>query len=175
LLDVTVTYRRAVPADAGALAAFATRAFIQTYADHNTPEDMRDYLAASYGPEHQGRELSDPQMITVLAVSEDAIVGYGQVRRRAPPACVTEPEPAEIYRFYVDASAHGAGVAQRLMDASLAAARDLGATHVWLGVWERNARAIAFYRKSGFREVGSQYFQLGSDRQRDLVVLRAVP
>ena len=66
-------------------------------------------------------------------------------------------------------------VAQRLMAASLAAARELGATHVWLGVWERNPRAIAFYRKSGFREVGTQYFQLGSDRQRDLVVMREVP
>lgn len=169
-----VTYRRAVPGDAARLAAFATRAFTDTYASHNTPDDMRDYLVASYGVEHQTRELADPDMITVLAESDDTIVGYAQVRRKETPACVTDGEPAEIYRLYVDVSAHGKGVAQGLMNECLAAARDLGANHIWLGVWEKNARAIAFYRKSGFREVGTQYFQLGSDRQRDLVVVRSL-
>ena len=170
-----VTYRRAVPGDAARLAAFATESFTSTYAEYNTPEDMRDYLAASYGLEQQTRELTDPAMTTLLAESVDAVVGYSQVRRNAAPACVPQEAPAEIYRFYVSVAAHGTGVAQRLMAASLAAARELGATHVWLGVWERNPRAIAFYRKSGFREVGTQYFQLGSDRQRDLVVMREVP
>jgi len=163
-----------VPADAARLAAFATKAFVHTYADHNTPEDMQDYLAASYGVGHQARELSDPGMITVLAEANGEIVGYSQVRRKETPACVTQEAPAEIYRFYVDAAAHGKGVAKPLMEQSLAAARDLGAKHIWLGVWEKNARAIAFYRKSGFHEIGSQFFQLGSDRQRDLVVARPI-
>jgi ribosomal protein S18 acetylase RimI-like enzyme len=49
-----------------------------------------------------------------------------------------------------------------------------GAGAVWLGVWERNARAIAFYRKCGFADVGSQTFELGSDRQQDRVMWRRV-
>jgi hypothetical protein len=60
------------------------------------------------------------------------------------------------------------------MDESMNAARDLGAKYLWLGVWERNARARAFYKKSGFAEIGEQHFQLGSDRQRDLVMIRPV-
>jgi ribosomal protein S18 acetylase RimI-like enzyme len=169
-----VIYRRGRVEDAARLAAFAARAFTDTYASHNTESDMREYIASAYGTESQARELADPDMITVLAESGDSVLGYAQVRRKEAPACVNQEAPAEIYRFYVDVSAHGKGVAQRLMDESLAAARELGAKHIWLGVWERNARAIAFYRKSGFREVGTQYFQLGSDRQRDLVLERPV-
>jgi ribosomal protein S18 acetylase RimI-like enzyme len=109
-------------------------------------------------------------MITVLAERGDDIVGYALLRRGVSPPDIPLDGPVEIYRFYVDAPAHGTGVAQRLMAESLDAAQDLGGRRVWLGVWERNARAIAFYMKCGFRDIGTQYFQLGGDRQTDRVL-----
>ena len=169
---MSITYRRGGPEDAARLAAFATRSFTNTYADHNTPENMRDYLAAAYGVPQQTQELTDPAMITVLAESDQGLLAYVQLRRSDPPAAVAPDESVEIYRFYVDRSAHGTGVAQRLMDEALLAARDLGARRVWLGVWEKNERARAFYRKSGFHDVGTQVFQLGSDPQTDRVLVR---
>ena len=172
--SMNVMCRRGTVLDASRLTGFAVKSFSHTYGEFNTPEDMEGYLRSSFGAEQQTRELADPDMITVLAESGDALIGYAQVRRKEHPPFVSQENPAEIYRFYVDASAHGKGVARRLMDESMNAARDLGAKHIWLGVWERNARAIAFYRKCGFIEIGEQYFQLGSDRQRDLVLVRPV-
>jgi ribosomal protein S18 acetylase RimI-like enzyme len=171
---LAVSFRRASVADAAALAAFAARSFTQTYAAHNTPEDMRQYLAFAYGSEQQTREIVDPAMITVLASSGSEIVGYAQLRRKAAPACVPQDAPVEIYRFYVDAAAHGTGVAQQLMAAAVSAARDLDGRHLWLGVWERNGRARAFYEKSGFADVGTQFFELGSDRQTDRVLVKPI-
>ena len=168
---MAVSYRRGRVADAAALASFATRAFTDTYAEHNTADDMREYLASAYGAEHQARELEDSAMITMVAESENALLGFAQLRRSEAPPSVASDAPIEIYRFYVDRSAHGTGVAQQLMKETLAAARDLGANHVWLGVWEKNGRAIAFYRKSGFQDVGTQIFQLGADRQTDRVLV----
>jgi diamine N-acetyltransferase len=43
---------------------------------------------------------------------------------------------------------------------------------LWLDVWERNPRGIAFYRKWGFVEVGRQAFMLGEDLQNDLMTAR---
>lgn len=169
---MNVSYRGATIDDAARLAAFAVKTFTHTYGAFNTPEDMRDYLASAFGVAHQSRELADTAMVTVLAESGRALVGYAQVRRKERPPCVTENDAAEVYRFYVDAPAHGKGVAQRLMNQCLTTARDLGAKYIWLGVWERNPRAIAFYRKAGFREIGEQYFQLGSDQQRDILMGR---
>lgn len=136
---------------------------------------MRSYLAGAFGIEQQTRELSDPAMITVLCESGRELIGYAQVRRKGAPACVPQDGPAEIYRFYVDASAHGTGVAQGLMAEAVNAAHDLGGRDLWLGVWEKNARAIAFYAKCGFADVGAQHFQLGSDRQTDRVLVLALP
>ncbi|HEX7807692.1 MAG TPA: GNAT family N-acetyltransferase, partial [Thermoanaerobaculia bacterium] len=51
-------------------------------------------------------------------------------------------------------------------------ARNANVQSVWLGVWEHNPRAIAFYEKCGFRITGKHPFLLGSDLQTDLVMTR---
>ena len=89
-------------------------------------------------------------------------------RKRVPP-CVGGERPVEIYRFYVARSAHGTGVAQRLMSTAFEQAREWSADVVWLGVWEHNPRAMKFYRKFGFADVGRIDFFVGPDRQTDRV------
>jgi ribosomal protein S18 acetylase RimI-like enzyme len=49
-------------------------------------------------------------------------------------------------------------------------ARDLGGRTLWLGVWERNPRAIAFYTKCGFVDVGAHAFFFGTEEQSDRVM-----
>lgn len=166
-----VRIRRGVVADASALAAFAARTFHETFAADNRPEDMAAHLASSFGVALQTRELGDPDIATLLAVRGDILVAFAQVRRKHPPPCVTQARPIELQRFYVDRPAHGTGVAQALMGAARQAAREFGGEHLWLGVWERNPRAIAFYTKAGFRDVGSTVFQVGPDRQTDRVLV----
>jgi diamine N-acetyltransferase len=59
----------------------------------------------------------------------------------------------------------------KLMSASLDEARQHACDTVWLGVWEKNQRAIEFYRKWGFRQTGSHIFSLGDDPQTDLIMV----
>jgi ribosomal protein S18 acetylase RimI-like enzyme len=87
---------------------------------------------------------------------------------------VTGPSPVELYRFYVDRPWHGRGVAQQLMDGVQLAADELGGKTLWLSVWERNPRALAFYGKCGFADVGSAPFYVGSDRQTDRILAKDV-
>jgi ribosomal protein S18 acetylase RimI-like enzyme len=69
---------------------------------------------------------------------------------------------------------HGRGVARQLMAAVFAAARGRSAQTLWLGVWEKNLRALAFYRKFGFVDVGSHQFVLGTDVQTDRLMVRDI-
>jgi diamine N-acetyltransferase len=170
---VSITIRTAGVADAPWLAALAERTFRDTYSAFNTPEDMERYVAEHFGPALQAAELRDPMMATLVADVDGRPAGYVQLARGGAPAGVGE-EPMEIHRFYVDRLWHGRGVAQELMDAAADAARTRGSRTLWLGVWERNPRAIAFYRKCGFRDAGTQTFVLGADHQRDLVLARSL-
>ena len=175
--------RPATPDDAERLSAFARRVFDETFRDDNAPADMAAYLDSAFTPARQAAELRAPEATILLAeaVAEPrdggapVLAGYAHlVFGGAAPADVAGPAPAELKRFYVDRPFHGGGVATLLMDATIDAAVARGARTLWLGVWERNARAIAFYARRGFADVGAQRFALGGDVQTDRVMARAI-
>jgi ribosomal protein S18 acetylase RimI-like enzyme len=171
---VSAVVRPAGVPDAPWLADLAERTFRETYSAHNTPEDMEQYVADHFGAALQAAELADPRLITLVAEVRGHPAGYTQLGHGPAPSCVLADKPLEIIRFYVDRPWHGQGVAQELMAAAADHARAAGARTLWLGVWERNPRAIAFYKKCGFAEVGTHTFVLGADHQRDLVLARSL-
>jgi diamine N-acetyltransferase len=172
--DRTVTIRTAVAADAPALAELARRTFHDTFAAANDPRDLAVYLARAYGVEQQTLELRDPGITTLLVEQDGVSIAYAQIRNDHVPECVTGANPIELWRFYIDREWHGRGIAQLLMECVKQAARARGASTLWLGVWERNDRARAFYAKSGFADAGEHIFLFGTDPQTDRVMVLAL-
>src|SRR5262249_50265191 len=152
------------------LADLARRTFHDTFAPSTNADDMVVYLAQAYGVEQQTRELDDRD-ITTLLVEEGQPVAYAQVRAGKVPECVADRQAIELWRFYVDRPWHGRGIAQSLMSRVKDEARRRGAKTLWLGVWERNDRARAFYVKCGFRDAGHHIFLVGTDPQTDCVMV----
>lgn len=173
-MKTTLTFCRGGTADAAELADFAARTFEETFAADNNPSDLEAHLTANYGLQQQSAELADPLISTILVRADRALVAYAQVRQSTPPSCVVHESPIELHRFYVDQRMHGSGLAQELMRAVHRAAGEFGGRHIWLGVWERNPRAIAYYKKSGFVDVGSTLYTVGPDRQTDRVLIAGV-
>jgi diamine N-acetyltransferase len=170
----SIALRRATPADAARLAAFAATAFADTFAEHNRPADMAAYVAAAFGEPMQHAELTDPHCTVFLAERDGEIAGYAMLREGPPPACVHDPSAIEIARLYAAQRWIGAGIGALLMQRCLVEGASRGRRTIWLGVWERNVRAIGFYQRWHFSIVGSQPFQLGSDLQNDRVMTRRV-
>ena len=166
--------RSATEQDAAALSALAERTFRDAFAADNTAADMDTYCASAFGVDIQSRELLDPATLTLVVEDDGSLVGYAQLVLRPAPLSVHAGHPIELKRFYVDKAFHGSSMAPALMRATEESARARGADVVWLGVWERNPRAIRFYQKSGFQEVGEQIFAVGTDPQRDLVMSRVI-
>ncbi|HSF79771.1 MAG TPA: GNAT family N-acetyltransferase [Anaerolineales bacterium] len=166
--------RPAAKSDAATLAEFGARTFAETFGAMNSPEDMAAYLESNYGIAQQTTELEDPNIVTVMIETGDTLVAYAQVRRQAPAHKVKLEKPVELWRFYVDRPWHGRGVAQLLMEQVHAAASELGGEIIWLSVWKRNERAIAYYKKEGFIIAGTKQFQLGNDLQSDYVMAAGV-
>ncbi|NUO74259.1 MAG: GNAT family N-acetyltransferase [Frateuria sp.] len=167
-----IRIREANPTDAGQLAQLAEVTFRETFGAANTAQDMELHCRSHYGEAIQADEIVDPSRVTLLAKQDGRLVGFAQVRWRAAPGCVVARAPGEIQRLYVASDWHGKGVAQALMHACIEEMRARGSDVAWLGVWEHNPRAIAFYRKFGFAPVGEHVFPLGGDPQRDIVMAR---
>jgi diamine N-acetyltransferase len=167
-----VVLRLAIADDAPALAVLARRTFEDTFARDNRPEDIAQFVTKSFGEAQQRAEIADPEARTLFAELASGLVAFAQLRRQSPPEPSRSEPAVELQRFYVDHAWIGQGLAHRLMQRTLEEAVAMGAGVIWLGVWERNPRAIAFYKKEGFVDVGSHIFQLGADAQTDRVMLR---
>ncbi|WP_323845241.1 GNAT family N-acetyltransferase [Microbulbifer magnicolonia] len=166
--------RAARLSDAKNLAELAEVTFRDTFSEQNTPENMDAHCQSSYAEEIQAREISNPEYATIVAETDDKLVAYAQLRWGNPPGCVSANYPGEIQRLYVDKDFHGKGLAHELMSECLNILNERHADIAWLGVWENNPRAIAFYKKFNFQEVGDHIFSLGSDPQRDIILVRPV-
>ncbi|HEX9921490.1 MAG TPA: GNAT family N-acetyltransferase [Anaerolineae bacterium] len=172
--QVTISIRQARAHDNKLLAELGAETFYDSFAVDNTPENVSAYLATSFSPEKQAAELADPNSKFLIAEIEGEVSGYARVKFGDAPPEITGQQPMEIARFYARKRWIGQGVGAQLMRSCLNEARNAGCDVVWLGVWEKNRRAITFYRKWGFVEVGAQTFRLGDDLQHDLIMARTV-
>ena len=162
--------RHGVASDAFLLAALARDTFFDTFAATNDAGDMAIHLERAYGVAQQAAELAEPLIVTLLVEVDGQAIGYAQVREGEVPRCVAGARAIELWRFYLLRQWHGQGIAQALMDRVRVEAAARGAATLWLGVWDQNPRAQAFYRKCGFVDVGDHVFLFGTDPQRDLVM-----
>ena len=167
--------RVASPDDCEQLAELAANSFTDAFAADNYPADMQEYIHQAFSAEVLYAELNQSNSTFLVATLENGdLVGYAKLREGLVDESVTGPNPVELERLYVANSAIGTGVGAKLMSRVLAEARSGGADTLWLGVWEKNDRAISFYKKWGFADVGSHVFRLGSDDQTDIIMSRPV-
>ncbi|HSZ09478.1 MAG TPA: GNAT family N-acetyltransferase [Steroidobacteraceae bacterium] len=173
-MPAEIRIRRAEKDDALELSVLAERTFRTAFAESNTAANMQLHCATTYGYALQLAEILESGRETWVAEADAGLLAYVQLQFDATSPTISGERPVEILRFYVDASHHGTGLAHQLMAHVVARAQAAGSTVLWLGVWERNPRALAFYKKWGFDVVSEHIFTVGNDPQRDLIMRRDV-
>ena len=169
--------RPALPEEAQDLAALGERLWRETYAGLIPESNLELHLAETFGPARQAAELADPACTILVIDGGGGLMGYALLRACGPEVgkdCFHFARPLEVARFYVDRSLHGSGAAQALMTAALSHAVEAGHNGVWLQVWEQNPRAIHFYAKAGFIDVGDATFRIGEQVDRDRVLVHTL-
>lgn len=166
--------RHAQPEDAALLAAFAARAFTDAYRELSDAQEIADYVAEHFQPGVMAEVIADPACTTLLACVDDRLAGYAVIKATPAPDCVTGHEPLKLWRLYLGEGFIGQGLGARLMREVHAEARRRGAQTLWLGVYDRNVRAVRFYERFGFAKVGGQEFPFGGQIYIDPVYAAAV-
>lgn len=173
-----MTIRRAVPADAAALAVLAAATFPLACPPHTTDEAKAAFIRSVLSEERFAGYLADPTR--AILVDDDGnghlrgytMLVFGEPSDADAASSVTLRPTVELSKCYVLPSHQGYGTSGMLMAASLATAGEWGAAGIWLGVNEENARAIRFYEKSGFAKVGRKSFLVGDRYESDYVLER---
>ncbi len=159
-----------------ALQALAIRTFTHTYAAHNQPGHINEYIDQSFNLVALQADAGDPLNTYLIAryPGQEALLGYVKLSTGRTHESVGVASAIEIERIYVEPDAIGMGVGAALMNACLSHAANGGHEYIWLGVWENNAKAVGFYERCGFTICGEQIFNMGSDEQRDFVMSKPI-
>jgi len=166
-MSIPVVIRPADKNDAAAIAAISRKTFYDTFAAHNTPENMQQFMNETFTEAALVAEVGAPGNTFLVAVTEGEMVGYARLREAPNPPELGAGPAIELARIYSLQSMIGKGVGKALMQRSIEIARQQKKQILWLGVWEHNQKAIDFYTRWGFEKFSEHDFVLGSDVQKD--------
>jgi ribosomal protein S18 acetylase RimI-like enzyme len=164
LSELEVTLRECTPADAGALAVVGAATLLEAFAGFIPGHALLGHCERYHQASVYLGYLAKPETRIWLAEVEPgaAPVGYAMVTAPDFPEGLARPGDLELRRIYVFSRFHGGGTARRLMELAIATAREQKAGRLLLGVHPQNHRALAFYRKNGFVQIGVRTFQVGT-------------
>lgn len=171
----TISLIKAVPKDLKELQDLARRTFSDAYGPMNTEADMRLYLEIGFSDKKMRGELKNPDSHFYLIRLDGKAVAYLKVNLAAAQTNLMDPKSLEIERIYVLKELQGRQIGQMLLDKALEVARENELEYIWLGVWQKNHRAIRFYERHGFRIFDTQTFTLGADVQEDWLMRLDLP
>lgn len=165
----------AITAEVELLQQLGKQTFEESFAAENTPENMKLYLQENFSINKLSAEMSNPDSEFFFAMLKTQPVGYLKLNYRTAQTEHFNSRAVELERIYVLQSHQGQKIGQLLFNQALLSASEYKAPFLWLGVWERNTRAIAFYQKNGFFEFDKHPFKLGNEEQTDILMRLNLP
>lgn len=165
-----IKIKKVTLADLVQLQEIGRQTFAETFSSTNTEENMKAYLEEGFSNAKLSAELDNPNSEFYFATLNNTVIGYLKINFGLAQTELKDNKALEIERIYVLQEFHGKKVGQLLYDQAIHLAKEKKADYVWLGVWEKNLRAIQFYTKNGFVEFDQHIFVLGDDEQTDIMM-----
>ncbi|MEI7582510.1 GNAT family N-acetyltransferase [Runella sp.] len=156
--------------DAPTLRDLMERTFVDTYEQFNTPENMQQYVASHFGLTQVEQELRDEKVQYLVMKQNERLIGFAKLVKDHSAEGLEGHKVVELERIYVTRTHHGQKLGAKLMQACLDWSKNAGFETIWLGVWEHNPKALAFYEKMGFQRFGEHVFVLGTEVQNDFLM-----
>ena len=165
-----IRFRECTIEDLPELCAFSRDVFYESFRDDCSPEDMEAFLRDRYSADRIRNELLNPDSAFGFLYLDGGLSGYIKINEAPAQTDINDEKALEVERLYVSGEAQGRGLGSFLLEQAAETAKQRGKKYIWLGVWEKNLKAISFYRKHGFREIGTHTFMIGADAQTDYIM-----
>ena len=168
------TIKKCTLDDLQELQAISVDTFSETFKEQNSPEHLQAYLEKAYNLDKLKQELAVPYSYFFFIYSEQEVAGYLKLNTDDAQSEPMGADSLEVERIYVRKAFQKFGIGKQLLNKAIELATEQNKTTIWLGVWEENDNAIAFYRKKGFVQTGFHSFYMGDDEQVDLIMVKAL-
>ncbi|MFD2700616.1 GNAT family N-acetyltransferase [Paenibacillus shunpengii] len=171
---MVVNIKKCTREDVLLLQEISIETFNDTFRNQNSPENMNSYLAKAFHSKQLEKELSNISSDFYFVYFNNVTAGYLKININDAQSELMGDESLEIERIYIRNKFQKHGLGKQLLNRAIEIALERNKTKIWLGVWEKNEPAIAFYKKMGFVQTGSHSFLMGDEEQIDLIMSRAL-
>lgn len=149
------------------LVDLSRKTFVDAFKEDNNPEDFENYLDFAFNPDRIADEVLDADSDFYFTYLNKEIVGYFKLNQLQAQTDIKDRDSLELERIYVLNEFQGKQIGKWMLDQVKVLAKNKKKTFVWLGVWEHNVKAIAFYQLYGFEKFGTHPYYIGKDKQTD--------
>jgi ribosomal protein S18 acetylase RimI-like enzyme len=153
--------------DVNELQRFGKQVFYDSFIGQNTEENMQHYLSKAFTIPQLLREVENPFSQFYFAILDNQTIGYLKINFGKAQTELQDNQALEIERIYVAKEYQGKRVGESLFKKAMEIAKNANLDYVWLGVWEKNQKAIDFYQKQGFKIFDKHTFMMGEEEQID--------
>ncbi|ETP69832.1 hypothetical protein G159_04735 [Planococcus glaciei CHR43] len=169
-----MTIKKCTLDDVVELQAVSKETFTETFQEQNSPEHLNAYLERAYNLEQLEREIANPSSYFYFVLYDQQVAGYLKINTGNAQSEEMGEDSLEVERIYVKKDFQKHGLGKQLLNKAMEMALELNKSKIWLGVWEENDNAIAFYQKKGFVQTGAHSFFMGDDEQIDLIMTKSL-
>jgi len=156
--------------DVKELEQISKQTYFNSFSAENSPENMQAYLEGSLSEERLLKELKEANSEFYFAEINHKTIGYFKINFGDAQTDLHDQNALELERIYVIQEFQGKKIGQKLLDEVLGIAKKNQMDYLWLGVWEKNEKAIRFYERNDFSVIGSHPFRMGDEIQTDLIM-----
>ncbi|MGV3464872.1 MAG: GNAT family N-acetyltransferase [Heyndrickxia sp.] len=171
---MTTNIKQCTLQDLRELQEISYETFYETFKDQNSPENMNAYLEKAFNIKQLEKELSNISSQFFFIYFHHEVAGYLKINTDDAQSEVMGSESLEIERIYIKSEFQKHGLGKCLLNKALEIAIEKNKQKIWLGVWEENENAIAFYKKMGFVQTGAHSFYMGDEEQTDLIMMKTL-
>ncbi|WP_413628078.1 GNAT family N-acetyltransferase [Fructilactobacillus vespulae] len=172
MVEIEVT--RVTTDDVLDLQSISGQTFTATFGESIGKQPVAKYVAEAYSPEQLTKEIENQNSYFYFAKVNGQVAGYIKINVDDAQTEAKGRDYLEVQRIYLLSQFKRMGIGTRLLYIAEDKARKLGKSKIWLGVWEENDKARAFYEAKGFVRNGEHIFQTGNTQQVDLLLEKFV-
>lgn len=173
-IKMTINIKMCTLEDLHKLQEISYETFKETFEAENSSENMNAYLEESFNLNQVEKELSNISSQFYFVYFNHEVAGYLKVNTDGAQSEEMGDDSLEIERIYVINKFQKNGLGKYLLNKAMDIAMELNKKKIWLGVWEKNENAIAFYKKLGFVQTGNHSFLMGDEEQMDLIMTKSL-
>ena len=160
-MTTTHKIKLATANDVELLALLGRVTFRESHGDYiEDKTNLNDYLDTSFSFETTQKQVNDSNNIYFIIYKNNFPVGYSKLVLNATSPFIPNKRSCRLERIYVLDEFISQKFGIDLLNKTIEKAQELNFEVIWLSVYIKNTKAINFYLKNNFEEVGSISFKI---------------